>query len=118
MAKGVARGWRDDSGGQNSPPYCFLNQGGIEMVAALLSCHSVVPAPLLREHPLPAPFHWCVGVFPPQGIGKAHSSIPLGKVLAMQATDLFQVGLPEEGQNACAAVDLSSYRRYNVHRSA
>ena len=67
----------------------FLNQGGIEMVAALLSCHSVVPAPLLREHPRPAPFHWCVGVFPPQSMGKAHSSIPLGKVLAMQATDLF-----------------------------
>jgi len=33
-----------------------------------------------------------MGILPPQGVGEAHPSIALGKVLAMQATHLLQMG--------------------------
>ena len=85
----------------------FLNQGGIEMVAALLSCHSVVPAPLLREHPLPAPFAFSVGVFATQGVGHQHPP-PAGlKITLVQLTYIREMTLKVRNQafwQQCQAV--------------
>ena len=45
------------------------------MMAALLTGVWVVPAMVLRKHPLPAPLHRCMGILSPQGVGKAHRDL-------------------------------------------
>ena len=46
-----------------------MNHAGIQVMASLLTGVGVVPAILLRKHPLPAPLHRCMGKLPPQGVG-------------------------------------------------
>ncbi len=72
MAEGVGRGWRGDSRGEHRPPHGLLNHGGIQVMASLLTGVGAVPAMLLWKYPLPAPLHRCMGILPPQGVGKAH----------------------------------------------
>ncbi len=70
-----------------------MNHAKIQVMASLLTGVGVVPAMLLRKHQLPAPLHRCMVILPPQGVGKAHPSIALGKVLAMQTSHLLQMKL-------------------------
>ena len=62
-------------------------------MAPLLTDVGAVRAMLLRKHPLPASFHRCIGILPPECMRKQHSPIALGKVLAMQTSHLLQMVL-------------------------
>jgi len=92
MAEGVACCRRDDSRGEHSPPHGLLNHAGIQVMPSLFTGVGVLPSMVLREYPLPAPLHRCMGILSPQGVGEAHPPIALGKVLAMQTTHLLQMG--------------------------
>ena len=55
--------------------HALLDQTLIEVVAAFLSCGSVLPAILLgKKHPLPAPLPFSTAVCSRQGMGQDHHS--------------------------------------------
>jgi hypothetical protein len=72
MAEAVAPGRFGDSGGQHRSAHRHLDQGGIQVVTALLPGLANTPAVVLGEHPLPAPFPGGIRVFPRQGMGQLH----------------------------------------------
>jgi hypothetical protein len=59
-----------------------LNHAGIQVMATLLTGVGVMPAVLLRKHPLPASLHRFTGMLSPQGVGEAHPPIALGAAMA------------------------------------
>src|SRR6266545_3505005 len=72
-----------NSGSKSCLFECSLQDGFMQMVSALLSCHPVRKMAGRRKYPLPAPLLTCVGIFSLQGIRQRHTAQSLLKVVIM-----------------------------------
>jgi hypothetical protein len=88
MAEAVAAGRFGDAGGQHGSAHRLLDQGGIQVVTALLPGLGITPAVVLREHPLPAPFPGGIRDFPRKGMGQLHPAPACRPIALMDLSHL------------------------------
>ena len=91
VAQRMAGGGLLNTGRQHGATHHLLNQAGVEMMTPLGTRSSVTPTAMLREQPLPTPFHRSTGILPSQRMWQLNAAQAAREILLVYPTDILKM---------------------------